>query len=87
MRGSPLIRTLIVLIALLLAGFGLGVLGKKRPSPEQAVTPEVLAEPIAKDTPFVFTLSAPATKVFIESLGQTYSFNPSSQTISGTLPL
>jgi hypothetical protein len=87
MRGSPLIRTLIVLIALLAAGFGLSVLGNKRPSPKPVVTPENVAHSESINTPFVLTLSAPAKKLTIESLGETHNFDASSQTISGILPL
>lgn len=87
MRGSPLIRTLIVLVALLVAGFGLSVLGSKRPSPQPGVAPNVVADSETLNSPFVLTLSAPVKKVSIESLGKTFDFDTSTQTISGTLPL
>ena len=87
MRGSPLIRTLLVLIALSVAGFGLSLMGSKRSNPGTTGIPENIPEPVAIDTPFVLTLSAPAKQVSIESMNQTYAFDSSSQTISGNLPI
>ncbi|MFC7336612.1 hypothetical protein ACFQY0_05450 [Haloferula chungangensis] len=90
MRGSPLIRTLIVLITLLVAGIGLSALGSHRSVDEgnQATTPLAPeADPTSVTSPFVLTLSAPAQSVAVESLGQTYSYDSSSQTISGSLPV
>ncbi|MGB6221221.1 hypothetical protein [Haloferula sp.] len=90
MRGSPLIRTLIVLITLIVAGIGLSSLGSRRPADNRAQT-TTPSEPQANLTsvtsPFVLTLSAPAKSVTLESLGQTYPFDASSQTISGSLPI
>jgi hypothetical protein len=90
MRGSPLIRTLIVLIALLAAGFGLvtiGSSGSKDSQPKSAPIDEPSVGTPSIDTPFILTLSAPAKKVFIESLGQTYFFEATSQTLSGSIPI
>ena len=90
MRGSPLIRTLIVLIALVAAGFGLSSLGSRRPTDTGApstASAEPQADPKSLVSPFVLTLSAPAKEVIIESIGQTFSFDASTQTISGTLPI
>jgi len=90
MRGSPLIRTLIVLIALVVAGFGLNTLGSRRethrglqPPPQTELEPD----PKSINTPFVLTLSAPAKRIILESLGQIHTFDVNSQTISGTVPL
>lgn len=76
-----------VLIALLVAGFGLIVLGNKKPSPQPIENPDAVSKSVAIDTPFILTLSAPARKITLESIGQTYSFDPSTQTISGTVPV
>lgn len=90
MRGSPLIRTLIVLIALIAVGIGLSALGSRRPTDHGAQTtahPEPKADPTSVTSPFVLTLSAPAKTITLESLGKTYNFDASSQTISGSLPI
>ena len=90
MRGSPLIRTLIVLIALLAAGFGLVTLRSSK-GPDRQLQQPPIEEPSTEapslDTPFILTLSAPAKKASLESLGQTFDFTPSSQTLSGSLPI
>jgi len=90
MRGSPLIRTLIVLIALIAAGLGLSALGSRRPADDgssSTVPLEPKAEPKSVTSPFVLTLSAPAKTITLESLGETHSLDASTQTISGTLPI
>ena len=69
MRGSPLFRTLVVLVVLLLAGFGLARLtGSSTPKPvveDQTATPA----PQASQATFEILLSAAAKSVSLEAGG------------------
>ena len=87
MRGSPLIRTVIVLLALVLTAAGLASLRRPPgPPPPPAVPPGPPVETIA--TPFFLTLSAPASRVTLESAGEILEIEPEGSTrLAGTLPL
>ena len=68
MRGSPLIRTLLVILGLLAAAAGVSVLTKSRtPRPTQVQASEAGPERSLTEIPFELTLSAPAREVILES--------------------
>jgi hypothetical protein len=87
MRGSPLIRTLIVVLGLAIIGMGLAKLGSEGPTPPPPAieAPDDRAGSIA--APFVLTLSADARSVELESSGQVQTFEPDTRILAGTLPL
>ena len=87
MRGSPLIRTFLVLLVLTAAGFGLNLLGNKKSILQPVGRTESATDSEVIETRFVLTLSAEASKISIESNGQTHPFDPSSQSITGDLTL
>lgn len=66
MRGSPILRTLLVALALIAAGFGLTCLDRRPPA--APVTP-VAVPAETRSIPFFLTLSHLADEIRIESAG------------------
>ncbi|MBK1828807.1 hypothetical protein [Haloferula rosea] len=88
MRGSPLIRTLFLVLALGLTG--LGIYKLTRPSPavaEAPVDPPPSEAPELLETPFFLTLSDDPELVSIESAGKTVEIRVDSRTHTGTIHL
>ncbi|GAA5482447.1 hypothetical protein [Haloferula sargassicola] len=86
MRGSPLTRTLILLIGLVVAAVGTRALTAPKapvssPSKITAPTDRELTE-----TRFELTLSAPAKEVILESAGKTVSPEIIGLILTGSLP-
>ncbi len=86
MRGSPILRTLIVLLVLILAGGGLWMV-RTDSRPSVITTDGPAAVPSQLEAPFMLTLSAPASKVRIETAAGPTELVPGSQTVTGLLPI
>lgn len=69
MRGSPLMRTLLVLVALLLAGLTLSRLTRPAPATSASPDPVEKVTPSSRDASFELLLSAPAKSVMIDAGG------------------
>jgi hypothetical protein len=85
MRGSPLLRTLVVLAVLLLAGFGLARLtGHSSPDP---VVVDQSATPVAETSPTTFELllSAAAKSVSLDAGGPAFVRESPAAPLTGTL--
>lgn len=87
MRGSPLIRSFLVFIAVALIGVSLTWLGGGHSSPPPAPPKQRLPDSHNLATPFVLSLSAPAKSVLLESAGKSLELQPDQQIISGTLSI
>lgn len=89
MRGSPLMRTLAVLVALLLAGIGLARL--TAPATLQLTTPpQPIAKPessAAKTATFELLLSGTAKRVTLEAGGEPLAFENTAGPLTGKLAL
>lgn len=84
MRGSPLVRTFLVLIALIGAALGIRSIAE---SPPPAPEP---ANPTAEESvtaPFFLTFSSAPQEVIIEASGQTVTLQPDAVRASGSLTL
>lgn len=87
MRGSPLLRTLIVLAVLVLAGFGLARLtDPPTPAPEVA-KPIAVPAPQASPATFELLLSTTAKSVSLEAGGPTVVHESPVGAITGTLEI
>lgn len=89
MRGSPLLRTLIVLAALLLTGLALSRLTAARPAP-QATAPKQETknpEPAVAKTTFELILSGTATEISLDAGAAAVTKTDTAGPISGTLEL
>jgi hypothetical protein len=87
MRGSPLIRFLILAIALVVTGLGLIRVTSARGTRPSIDSPTVLTEPIPeKQIPFSLILSAPAEEIEINT-GKLIHPPASESPISGTVLL
>lgn len=86
MRGSPIIRTLLIAIGLVLAAAGIHTLTgiAKAPSP---AAPPPSTESAVTEVPFELTLSAPARDVVLESAGKSQSLGAGGFVLTGTLPV
>lgn len=90
MRGSPIVRTLIMTICLVVTALALHALSTPRttgPVDEPAPQPEASAEAEKIDTAFFLTLSHPAKSVAIESSGEIVEIVPNAQNLTGRIPL
>ncbi|MEM1084622.1 MAG: hypothetical protein AAGI48_10975 [Verrucomicrobiota bacterium] len=87
MRGSPLIRTLIVVVALAFTGFGLSKLGAKRTVTIPPPTEEEASPAAGISTPFTLTLSAQAREAILESGDHIETLTPDDQVLAGRLML
>jgi hypothetical protein len=88
MRGSPLLRTLAVLVALLLAGIGLARL--TAPAARQVASPPPVekAEPSkASAATFELLLSGTAKRVVLEAGGEPLTFENTAGPLGGKLAL
>lgn len=89
MRGSPLLRTLVVLAVLLLTGLGLARL--TAPGPQKPVAPagpELVQKTAAKaKASFEIILSANAKEVILEGSSSPLSFQNTAEPVNGTLEL
>jgi hypothetical protein len=88
MRGSPLVRTFLVLLALLGAGLGISRLSKlsRPPAPPPPPAPAPLAED-SVSAPFFLTFSSPPAEVRIEGAGREVTLQPRGVTSTGSLTL
>ncbi|MCH7226305.1 hypothetical protein [Haloferula sp. A504] len=85
MRGSPLIRTIVVLLALLAAAFGIR---KIAVDPVSApVQPPAPVAGAASSAPFFLTFSAPPSEVILESAGEILKLRPEGTTAHGSIKL
>jgi hypothetical protein len=88
MRGSPLIRTLLLCLGLALAAVGVNQLTRRESA---TITPPVTHARSEEWTetlvPFEITLSAPAREVTVESAGKRISLDADSLVIGGELPV
>jgi len=89
MHGSPLKRTILMAVALFLTAIGIAKLTRPRviEAPSAPVAAPSTEEGALIDTPFFLTLSAPAKEVILESGGRLLELKPSTQELSGSLPL
>jgi len=88
MRGSPLLRTLAVLVALLLTGIGLARL--TAPAAKQVAAPPAEEKPEpSKISPAAFELllSGTAKRVTLEAGGEPLAFEKTAGPLTGKLPL
>lgn len=88
MRGSPLFRTLLVLLALIVAALGIRALSQPA-APVAPPTPTPSSGPAEAviQVPFFLTFSARPEHVRIESGGQIHELQPEGVTAAGTLEL
>lgn len=90
MRGSPLLRTLIVLAALLVTGLALSRLTAARPSP-QATAPKQettsTPEPATAKTTFELILSGTAKEITLDAGAAAVKKTDTAGPVSGTLEL
>ena len=86
MRGSPLIRTFVLCLGLVLAAVAVHHLTRRESA---TITPPVThttsEEPTETLVPFEITLSAPAREVTVESAGKRISLDAQSLVIGGEL--
>ncbi len=87
MRGSPLLRTLIVLAVVLMAGLGLAVLTKPAPIAELPDAAPKPAETVGKRAAYELVLSATAKRVTLEAGGAIVSHENSAGPLAGSLEL
>lgn len=88
MRGSPLVRTLLMALVLGLAAIGIRALTKPAPAATKTIAPPAeTAEADQLVVPFFLTLSAPASEVILESGDEQVHLTDPSQVLSGKLPL
>ena len=90
MRGSPLLRTLIVLAALLVTGLALSRLTMARPSPSTSAAKQetkAAPEPAVAKTTFELILSGTAKEISLDAGAATVTKTDTAGPISGTLEL
>ena len=89
MRGSPLLRTLAVLVALLLTGIGLARLTSTAAHQVAAPPPPVEKTETSKASPATFDLllSGTAKRVTLEAGGEPLSFENTAGPLTGKLSL
>jgi len=88
MRGSPLLRTLAVLVALLVAGVGLARLTAPAAPQVTAPPPVGKTEPVKTHaTTFELLLSGTAKRVTLEAGGDPFSVENSAGPLTGKLSL
>ncbi|MBB5353267.1 hypothetical protein HNR46_003522 [Haloferula luteola] len=86
MRGSPIFRTLFLVLGLVLAAAGVHTLTRPRTPVAPSFSPAATTSPAkAQSIPFELTLSAAAREVVIESNGETQTFTPAGPLLSGHL--
>lgn len=85
MRGSPLFRTVLVLLALLAAAFGIRSIAVGPVAPPPA--PPAPAPETVSSAPFFLTFSSPPAVVILESAGEILELKPEGVTTSGRLSL
>ena len=87
MRGSPVLRTLIVAAVLLLAGLGLARLtGREKPRPAQA-PPQASTTIAAKTASFELILSAQAAGISLDAGGKLITAADTATPLSGLLEI
>lgn len=88
MRGSPLLRTLCVLIALVATGLGLHSVARDPARPPGPPVAAAIAGPSeTTDTPFFLTFSSRPAEVILEAGNETVTLRPDGTTAVGSLPL
>lgn len=91
MRGSPLLRALVVLAALLVTGLGLARLTAGRTQAgSQTVVPVEQAQPteeVGNTVPFELILSSSATEVSLDGGAEPFKKADTAEPVSGTLKL
>ena len=88
MRGSPLIRTFLLCLGLLLAWLGVHRLTSRESAvitPPATHSGSTSADSAATTIPFELTLSAPAREVIVESAGKVIQLPANSQILTGEL--
>ena len=89
MRGSPLLRTLAVLVALLMTGMGLARLTAPAANQETALPPPIEKTGPSKASPATFELllSGTAKRVTLEAGGSPLTFENTAGPLTGKLAL
>ena len=87
MRGSPLLRTLVVLAVLLLAGFGLARLTRPSTPDPVAVDPAAVPAPEVSAATFELLLSTAAKSISLEAGGPAFVRESSDGPLTGTLEI
>lgn len=87
MRGSPLIRSILMAVVLALAALGIRNLTKSRTEAVVESGATIAEASHRVDTPFFLTLSAPASEVLLEAGEEAVRLTPTAQQLSGRIPL
>lgn len=85
MRGSPLFRTVLVLLALVAAAFGIRSIAVETVA--IAAPPPAPAPDAVSSAPFFLTFSSPPSEVLLESAGEILELLPEGVTANGSLGL